>query len=820
MGCDTLRAIPIRRENFHASHDDFLALLLFNFGVPILAFIMAKILSSVSVPPLKNSSPLFSQCLRAVVLGGCVVLTISAPGFAPSLQAAPSGKVAVMVTKPVASPTATVAKPQNAPQSRIAVKVPVHAPVAPGVISLPVISVAAGSSARAAQMEEVDAEDSNAGYLDSEVSEDSELRPLTRLAVAGAGAAGGNTPAAAPPEEEPRIEVPIEDDEGDDDEPELPEVPGDEVDPPDPVITTNPANPAPAVEGNALAPAEAEGREVVTVRVVGNRAVDEAPILLAANFRPGAAYSTRQAELAVRSINALGFFAAVEQQVVPNLQDPTKVDVIFVVIENRIVTGFRIEGNKIVSSKDIIETITSKTGAVLRSTVVDTDVKKIQALYSERGYAALVTDVRQEDDGTVVFTVQEGVISRIELDGLKKTDEGIVRKNITSKPGDPFNERKIQRDLNRIFDTGFFEDVTYKVADDPEAPGSLIVTVSLKEKRTGQISFGAGFDSRSKISGFAGLSDINFRGTGKNVSAQVELGSQRSFDLGFGDRFVGSKNASYFINAYSRRTFRDPQTVEKVLGGGGGGGDDDDETFNYQEERTGIRVNFTQPIDYERVQSYLVGYRNESVKLSLINNNDGIPDDLPVNSSGRISAFSVGFLRDARDIRIDASTGERILFTVEQAVPFLGDTSFTKLDLNLSKYIPLIGAEKRGERPKLVLAGRVVVGQALGQLPAFEQYFVGGSQTVRGYDADRQFGDNQVYGNLELRYRFQRKLQFVAFADGGSAYGGRFSSSDSFSALFGVGVGVRLQTPIGPVSLDIARGSDGMKTHFGIQNNF
>ena len=249
---------------------------------------------------------------------------------------------------------------------------------------------------------------------------------------------------------------------------------------------------------------------------------------------------------------------------------------------------------------------------------------------------------------------------------------------------------------------------------------------------------------------------------------------------------------------------------------------------NYQEERTGVRFNYTQPLDFERTKNWLIGYRNESVKLNLVDNDDGVPVDLPVSSSGRISAASFGFLRDKRDLRLDPSRGGRELFVIEQGFSFLGGSaSFTKADLDIRRYFPLIGAQKRGELPKLVFASRLVVGQTVGQLPAFEQYFIGGSETVRGHDADEQFGDNQVYGNLELRFRFQRKLQFVAFADAGSAYGGEFSSSDSLSALFGVGVGVRLQTPIGPVRLDIAKGAGGsgesgggFKTHFGIGSSF
>src|SRR5690606_12672609 len=129
-------------------------------------------------------------------------------------------------------------------------------------------------------------------------------------------------------------------------------------------------------------------------------------------------------------------------------------------------------------------------------------------------------------------------------------------------------------------------------------------------------------------------------------------------------------------------------------------------------------------------------------------------------------------------------------------------------------------AYKTGALPNLVLAGRLVWGHSIGKLPPFEQYFIGGTDTVRGYDTDSQFGDNQLYGNLELRYRFNKKFQFVVFGDGGSAYCGGNSPYGSFDPLFSVGVGIRLQTPIGPIRLDLGKGSDGIKTHFGIGPTF
>jgi outer membrane protein insertion porin family len=627
-----------------------------------------------------------------------------------------------------------------------------------------------------------------------------------------------NKPAATPDENQPGLVInPVEGDQPKGDQP-------DAVKPPAPTITPSPSTPAPTPDENALSAADAEGREIAAVRVVGNRVVSEDTVLLQiAGIKPGAAFSSRQAELDRRHVRDLGFFATVDYQVVPNLQDPNKVDVIFVVVENRVVTGFRFEGAKELSAeqmKELQAIVVSKPGAVLSSTNVDADVKAIQEYYRKQGFAALVTDVRQEEDGTVVYAIQEGTISRIELSGLKKTKPSIVRSVIFSKSGDPFNEEKIQKDLNRIYDLGFFEDVSYKVADDPQTPGALIVTLTLKEKRTGSINFGVGFDSRSKISGFAGLSESNFKGTGKTVSAQVELGSQRSFNLGFGDRFVGEKNASYNINVFSQTFFREPRSVERLFGGGTS--DDDDRRFSYQERRQGLRFNYQQPLDFERTRNILYGYRFEKARLELVDNDSGgVPLNLPVDASGRTSALSIGFLRDRRDLKLDPSRGGRELLTLEEGLKALGGTStFTKADLDIRRYYPLIGSSKRGQQPRLVLAGRIIVGQTFGQLPAFEQYFIGGSDTVRGYDADEQFGDNQIFGNLEFRFRLQKKIQLVAFADAGSAYGGSFASSDGPDALFGVGVGARLQTPIGPVRLDIAQGSNGIKTHFGIGATF
>jgi outer membrane protein insertion porin family len=554
---------------------------------------------------------------------------------------------------------------------------------------------------------------------------------------------------------------------------------------------------------------------------VGNRVIPAESILSQVRTQRGAAFSGRQAELDRGRVFQLGFFGTVQSQVAPDVEQPNKIVVTFIVVENRVVQAFRFVNATAIKDVDIIPVLTSKIGVVLNNNNVNQDVAAIQKLFNDKGFAVLVPETNLEPDGTLVFTLAEARVSRVELSGLKKTKASLIRRQIRVKTGDIYDAAKIRRDLNRIYDLGFFEDAVPNIADDPNLPGSVIVTYALKEKRTGQLSFGVGFDSRSRISGFATVQDTNLRGSGKRALASIETGSRRNYELSFGNPFIGDKNASYDVSVYSRTLYRQPRLVQQLAGGGVTSND-----VSFEEQRTGGRLNFTKPLDYDRNRTFLFGYRNERAKLQQRNSDGSLTppvtaDGNELQSSGTISAFSAGFLRDKRDIRIDPSRGSRQQIIVEKGLNFLGgDTSFTKLDIDLRNYFPLMQGQKATDAPRLVFASRVVAGKSLNQLPAFEQYYIGGSDTVRGYDIDEQFGDNQFYTNLELRYRFQNKIQLVGFVDAGSAFGGNFSSNNKSDALFSFGAGVRLQTPIGPIRLDLGRGSDGVKTHFAIGPTF
>jgi outer membrane protein insertion porin family len=121
---------------------------------------------------------------------------------------------------------------------------------------------------------------------------------------------------------------------------------------------------------------------------------------------------------------------------------------------------------------------------------------------------------------------------------------------------------------------------------------------------------------------------------------------------------------------------------------------------------------------------------------------------------------------------------------------------------------------------------RLYAGKAFGKLPFFEQFFLGGAETLRGYPEDRFWGENIALLSVEYRAPLAQNLVGVVFVDAGDAWGGRygtindFTQHSSFKPQVGAGIGIRVRTPIGPLRLDYGFGSEGARTHFSIGNIF
>ncbi|MFW6156255.1 MAG: BamA/TamA family outer membrane protein, partial [Armatimonadota bacterium] len=194
----------------------------------------------------------------------------------------------------------------------------------------------------------------------------------------------------------------------------------------------------------------------------------------------------------------------------------------------------------------------------------------------------------------------------------------------------------------------------------------------------------------------------------------------------------------------------------------------------------------------------------------------------PLHPGGRVNSLKLGLIEDRRDVRSDPRSGTMSSLTFEQAGALLGGgTEFGKIQLDHRRYYSV------GED---VVALRLMAGTTFGSPPLFESFSVGGANTLRGYEPDRWRGESMLLGNAEYRKRINDSLTAVAFMDIGDAYGGTFetvvpgfeieATDQTFEPHVGVGAGVRVVTPIGPLRLDMGFGEDGSQAHFSFGHTF
>jgi outer membrane protein insertion porin family len=583
------------------------------------------------------------------------------------------------------------------------------------------------------------------------------------------------------------------------------------------------------------AQAVAQVPKVAEVVIKGNTHIATDTIQSVLRTKVGEDFSETVMKADLERIRRLGFFyedsvGATDESV------PEGKRVIFTVEEHPVVQKILFKGNTVISNVELAGALTTKVGQVMNSNDVAKDMAAIINLYQQKGYQAVIgtTDPEQiiTREGELTFPIIEAVVEAIQITGNRKTKTNVIRRELRTKPGDVLNIKKLQRDLERIYNLDLFEDVSLP----PDGfipgsePGKVIIRLNVKEKKTGQISLGVGYSSPQGVVGRIELSETNFRGLGEGVNLLLELGGRAgrtSYEVGFFEPYIDHHHTSLSFSVYNKVIYR---FANSVIAGPVVASSEND-LFN--EIRKGGQLTLTRPLnDNDRI---VLGLRTEDLRLNLSEADQSNPD-LPdfVRQEGRISALSPRYIRDTRDILTDPAKGVYDTYSLD-----LGNSdikpdvkgNYTKASVDLRRYFSH-GVRKNPKEKKTVWAGRVILGTMTGKIPFSEQFFVGGAETLRGYLESRFWGKNMFLTNLEYRKPIANAFQGVLFVDLGDAWGtnynlpttvdpdNRFQQHNGFDLHVGTGAGVRITTPIGPLRLDYGIGSEGSRVHFSIGHVF
>lgn len=580
--------------------------------------------------------------------------------------------------------------------------------------------------------------------------------------------------------------------------------------------------------------AASQAQQTGTVRqiaVSGNVHVTQQAILAAIRTKVGSPLDQATLDQDKQAIEDMGFFQAVDVRTQP--AQPDGWQVLIDVKEWPEIKEIRVAGNTVVSTKAILDALTVKAGQVYNLKLVKPSTDAINSLYAKEGHFARVDEFGplKESPNTLNIHIVELTVGEVKVVGNLRTKDKIMSRLIKTRPGDVYSSKKWEGDLRRIYSTQWFESVKSN-EDERREYGKVDLTAEVKETRTGQFGVGLQVDPRSSFAGFIRLQDTNFRGTGQSVGAnylQATSGGGPSVDFDYSNPFWDTKDTTFSASIYSRLIYR-------FTGTSFGSSSTPTDDNRYTERRTGGTFGFSRPVHENTYQS--ISARFEGIKTGSLNTTSQTGF---IKQDGTIGSVTFGLTQNNRDVDVDPARGDWWKVTVEPGVAritdiagdqadqaLLGSNTFVKTNLEYRAYASP-GQKPRGrdlDASRRVIAFRARYGIISGKVPFFEQYFAGGSDSIRGYPEDRFWGKQQFLTTLEYRHPLQKSFNLIGFVDYGAAWGGygtvnNYTQSNKPDFKLGYGAGISLRTPLGPIRLDVGFDENGKsRTHFLIGTSF
>ena len=583
-------------------------------------------------------------------------------------------------------------------------------------------------------------------------------------------------------------------------------------------------------EENKLAPYIGK---IITKQIIeGNVAVPEAEIAAALKTKPGMQFTEAGLSEDLSAIYDLGWFYDLR----PEFKTvPEGVQVIYHVMENPVYQKTDVEGNTVLNKQRVASFFDLEQGKIANLKDINKCVQKLEEEYRSNGYIlARVTDVHMEKDGTLKVAVNEGIVEGFKVKGNVKTKDYVVTREMKLKKGEPFNAKAARRSMQRVYNLGYFEDVNIKLNPGRE-PNGVEVEISVVEMNTGTFGIGAGYSNADGFVGMVSIGDKNFRGIGDKINLRWEFGGEdnKNYDFSYTRPWLDDKETSATINLYDITNEYADYNI------------DGDEIARYDKKRRGQEITFSRRTHNEFVSNYITiknrddiykgeadGYENdpnqyyednfykENEKGEVVNKSDKYETWMPKTAAERrkenfgvTRSITFGRVYDSRDNIYDPHEGKRIGYSVEWAGGMGGDFDFTKWTADWRYYFRAGGES--------VWALNLGAGYASGDMPLSQRFTMGGSDTLRGYEDDQFRGNSMLKATLEYRFPIVKKVQGVLFTDNGYAWDKRHEDEFDMGLLKNsYGVGLRINSPLGPVKLDYGYGEDGGKFHFSFGGQF
>ncbi len=450
------------------------------------------------------------------------------------------------------------------------------------------------------------------------------------------------------------------------------------------------------------------------------------------------------------------------------------------------------------------------------------------------------------------FNVEPGsriYVSQVLVTGNNTTDDVVVRRELRQMDGTWLSNEAIETSKNRLNRTGFYETVNVEPKRAGNTPDTVNLEVSVKEQPTGSLAGGIGYGTDSGLLIQGSISQNNVFGWGSQASLSAYSNDYRDHtEFSYTDPYFTVDGISLGGRIY----------YDKFDG-------DDADVVRYRNETTGIEFTTGYPISENIGVSYSLGFEQNRVssKNDIFEQARIFWQEMGKEGKWHDTfnnfTFSVSLTRNNLDRTMFPTSGSRQVFSAYATLPSVSDLEYYKVSAETYHYLPL----DMEHDYVFTVRGRAAFGDGYGdlsRLPFFSNFYLGGSDWMRGFDSN-SIGPRAVYTNSDgtsytsstsvggnalwtvtaeiivptpiIAEAYKRQVRTSFFIDAGalwdthdSDYASGSDNADPSDYRASVGVSLAWLSPIGPLVFSLAKpikdysGDDTEVFNFNIGGRF